>query len=133
MLSAISFWIFVTVIVVASLCYSYARKHDVQKTLRLAIEKGMQLDPTVVDSLVTKKPPPQSEGYLIGGICTLAVGIGLPILGYFVGRIEQQAFFPIVGAGILVGLIGLGLTGSALLLRRSEKMAKNRSSACDSQ
>ncbi len=112
--------------VVASFWHSFAQNREIQRTIRFAIEKGTQLDPALFGALVTKKPA-RAEGYLIGGICTLAVGIGLPILGYLLGRIAPPAFVPITGAGVMVGLIGAGLTGYAVVVRRWQKADKSRS------
>jgi hypothetical protein len=83
----------------------------------------MQLDPALIDRLVTRKSG-RPEDYYIGGFICIAVGIGLPILGFFVGRNEPEAFFPLVGSGILVGLIGISLIVCSLLVSRREKANK---------
>lgn len=122
-LIGVAFWLFVALVVLASLWYSSARNRDIQKTIRLAIEKGMQLDPALIDKLVTRKSG-KPEDYYIGGFVCLALGIGLPILGFFIERIEPEAFFPIVGSGILVGLIGISLIVCGMLISRREKASK---------
>ena len=123
-LIGVAFWIFLAVVVVAGIWYAFARNRETQKTIRLAIEKGMQLDPALIDKLVTRKSG-KPEDYYIGGFTTIAVGIGLLILGYFVGRIEPAAFFPLVGVGMLVGLIGISLIACAILVvGRREKAGK---------
>jgi hypothetical protein len=122
-LIGVSFWIFVAIVVLASFWYAFARNRETQKTIRLAIEKGMQLDPALIDRLVTRKSG-RPEDYYIGGFICIAVGIGLPILGFFVGRNEPEAFFPLVGSGILVGLIGISLIVCSLLVSRREKANK---------
>ena len=103
-----AFWIFIASIVVAGIWYAYARNRETQKTIRLAIEKGTRLDAEMIDTLVRRESG-NPEDYYIGGILCLACGVGLPILGYFIGKIAAEAFFPIAGAGILVGLIGISL------------------------
>jgi hypothetical protein len=123
-LVGVAFWIFVAVVSVAGIWFANARNREMQKTIRFAIEKGMQLDVAVVDKLATGKTG-QPEDYYIGGIICVAVGIGLPILGYFIGRIEPEAFFPIAGAGVLAGLIGISLIACGLLVGRREKAGKN--------
>jgi hypothetical protein len=45
-------------------------------------------------------------------------------MGYFVGRSEPEGFFPIAGAGILVGLIGISLVLCGTLVSRREKASK---------
>ena len=126
----VAFWIFVAVVAVAGIWYAYGRNRETQKTIRLAIEKGMKLDPAVIDKLVTRRPG-KPEDYYIGGFICLAVGIGLPIMGYFIGQsaIEpeaQAAFGSLLGVGILVGLIGISLIACGkLVVGRREKAAKN--------
>jgi hypothetical protein len=122
-LIGVAFWIFLAIIVVAAIWLAFARNRETQKTIRLAIEKGMQLDPALIDKLVTRKTG-KPEDYYIGGFVCIAVGIGLPVLGYFVRRIEPESFFPIVGAGILVGLIGISLVIGGTLVSRREKAGK---------
>jgi len=42
--------------------------------------------------------------YLVGGWVCIACAMGLSIMGYFVERIGPGSFFPMAGAGVLVGL-----------------------------
>jgi hypothetical protein len=106
----IAFWSFVAIVVVAGILYAYARDREIQKTIRFAIEKGAQIDAALVDKIMAGKGKSgKPEDYYLGGILCIATGLGLPILVYFLGRIEQEAFFPLTGVGILVLLIGLSL------------------------
>ena len=119
-----AFWISIASVVVAGIWYAYARNRETQKTIRLAIEKGVQLDAALVDKLVLRESG-NPEDYYIGGFICIACGIGLPILGYFIGRIAPTAFYPIVGAGVLVGLIGISLILCGKLIDRRVKAVKN--------
>jgi len=56
-----------------------------------------------------KRKSEEIEGYYIGGFVCIACAVGLPILGFFLRRINPKAFFPIAGVGILVGMIGVSL------------------------
>ena len=81
------------------------------------IEKRVPPDDDLSEMLVgldSGKP----EHYYAGGFVCLAAGIGLPIMGYFTARVAPQAFFPLVGAGILTGLIGIGLILVGKLISR---------------
>jgi len=62
-----AFWIFIASVVVAGIWYAYARNRETQKTIRLAIEKGIQLDAALIDKLVIRESG-NPEGYYIGGI-----------------------------------------------------------------
>ena len=121
-LIGVAFWIFVAAVSVAAIWRSITRNREVQRTIRLAIEKGVQLDADLVKALV-KPRPGNPEDYYIGGVTCFAVGIGLPILGLFIKQGKPEAFLPLVGAGILVGLIGISLIVAGRLLSRREKVS----------
>jgi hypothetical protein len=112
------------IVALAGIWLAFTRNREMKKTIRFAIEKGMPLDAGLIDSL-RKPKPSKPEDYWIGGVISIAVGIGLPILGYFIGKIDPVAFFPVAGAGILMVLIGIGLVLCGVLIDRREKAGKN--------
>jgi hypothetical protein len=116
---ALIFWSFVTIVSVAAIFKEFAHKREVQRTLRTAIEKGQSLDPAVVALLTSAGGGVvRSELFAVWGIIVSAVGGGLLILGFFIGKLAPPAFYPIEGAGCLVLAIGLGLIAAAVFLRR---------------
>ncbi len=119
-LVGVAFWLFIGSVVVAGIWFAHARNKETQKTIRLAIEKGVPLDPAMIDKLVVRQSG-NPEDYYIGGYICIACGIGLPIFGFFMGRIAPQAFYPIAGAGVLVGLIGISLIICGKLINRRIK------------
>ena len=119
-----AFWIFIGSVVVGGMWYAHARERETQKTIRLAIEKDIPLDKVLIDELVVQKSG-NPEDYYIGGIICLAVCLGLPIMGYFIGQIASEAFFPLVGAGILVGLIGISLILCGKLISHRKEVTRN--------
>jgi len=88
------------------------------------IKKDMQLDDASVDKLV-KQGSGNPEDYYTGGFVCLAICIGFPILGYFVERTKPEAFFPLAGIGVLVGLIGISLILVGKLIDRRGKTVNN--------
>ena len=145
MLVPVAFWVFVAVAVVAGIWRQIVFRREIHTTIRLAIEKGQTLDPALIEKLF--KPPgspetvmgtlfgeptgrPGTEGLLVGGGVILAAGIGLPVLGYFI-RLSGNSgpFYPLIGAGILVSLIGIALLIlSGLVRSRRAEAASERSS-----
>lgn len=119
----ITFWIVVGVIVVASLLLSYFKNLEFQKTIRLAIEKGMHLDSNSIEKLMRKKDGKPTD-YYISGILCFSCFIGLLFLGPFISKIEPKVYSPIIGSGILVGIIGVGLVLCGLLLGFNERKEK---------
>ncbi len=116
----IAFWIFVAVVVVAALWYAKSRNREKQKTIRLAIEKGVPLDAALLDSL-DKDKPARPEDYYIAGFITVGGGVGLIIFSFFIGMIAEEAFYPLMGAGFLAILVGLSLLLAASLISRRNK------------
>ena len=119
-LIGVAFWIFVAAVSVAGIWWAIARNREIQKTIRLTIEKGVPLDAKLIESLGKSKSG-KPEDYYIGGYACFAVGIGLPIMGLFLRPIESEAFSPLVGVGILVGLIGVGLIMAGRMISRRQK------------
>ena len=122
----ISFWLFIAIIVVTGIWSAYARNRETHKTIRLAIEKGMHLDAALIEKLVARESG-SPEDYYVGGVVCIACAVGLPVLGFFVGRIAPDAFFPIAGAGALVGLIGISLILCGKLVGRRADTGQKRS------
>ena len=103
-LVGVAFWIFVGAVAVAGMITDYKRRRGGIEVLRLAIEKGQQLDPLLVEKLTAQ---PRGEridpaDVKLGGIITLASGFGICLLSFFISRIAPMALYPILGAGVLV-------------------------------
>jgi Domain of unknown function (DUF6249) len=87
--------------------------------LRAAIEKGQQVDPALIEKLMSgerrdeKIDPMQVK---LGGIITLATGIGICLLSFFISQIAPAALYPILGGGVLVICVGVGLMFGAKAL-----------------
>ena len=112
---AISFWIFVTIAAVAGIVADYKKRQVALEPLRVAIERGQQLDPALVDRLMA---PERDAGlnplYLrVGGIICLAAGVGVVILAFLLNQIAPASFYPILGGGAVTLCVGGGLVIAA--------------------
>ncbi len=107
----VAFWMFVAVAVVAGVWKDYASRRETERTIRVAIEKGQQLDPALVEKMLHPKKGGDRTGLLVGGLVTLAAGLGLPIMGYFISLAagESEVLYIMIGAGILVAMVGAAL------------------------
>jgi hypothetical protein len=63
----------------------------------------------------------------VPGIICFSCCIGLLILGHFIAKVELEAYFPIIGAGILIGVVSVGLTMSGILYGIRERKEKKGS------
>jgi hypothetical protein len=112
---AIAFWIFVTVAAVAGIVSDYKKRRLMLEPLRTAIERGQQLDPSVVERLMAPEPDTGLNPlYLrVGGIVTASAGVGVAILAFLLNQVEPVAFYPTLGGGIVALCVGAGLIISA--------------------
>jgi hypothetical protein len=117
---AAAFWLFIAIIVVAAVFNSTLRHRETQKTIRQAMERGQALDPETLDRLIRsdKPPPPSRTAVVAGGIMLLAVGGGLALIGWFGARSNPVMLDQGLGAGSLVGLLGIGLIVVSLFIPR---------------
>jgi Domain of unknown function (DUF6249) len=125
---AIAFWAFVAIAAVAGIVADYKKRQAALAPLRAAIERGQQLDPALVERLMT---PDRDNGldpiYLrIGGIITLCLGVGVVILAFLLMQIAPVALYPILGGGALVLCLGAGLLLSARAVERSRQAARDK-------
>jgi len=116
--ASVAFWAFIAVVVIANVWREVAMRRETEMTIRMALEKGQQLDAATVDKLLRSQPKGRgADSLLIGGGVTLATGLGLPIMGYLL----PNAFRPLLGAGILVSFIGASLLVLSAIVRGRRK------------
>lgn len=109
-LVAVAFWVFVILITVTPIVLHFRKRNETEKTIRLAIEKGQQLDPETLERLIGE---PSSDTGLTktsarhNGIITAFVGLGLAAFDMFIGTWIMRAI------GVMVFFIGAGIFLSA--------------------
>jgi hypothetical protein len=127
---AIAFWTFVAISAVAGIVADYKKRKAVLEPLRLAIERGQNLDPALVEKLLAREQKDDAvnpEHLQIGGIITMAAGIGVALLSVFIGHIAPEALYPILGAGVVAVCVGAGLLLAARAMVASRSRAKDSS------
>jgi hypothetical protein len=123
-LVAVAFWIFLAVCAVAGMKYDFRKRQLAMESLRAAIEHGRPLEPGIVEKLLARGDseadrPEDLVPYLhIGGIITLAAGIGVLIAAFPVGLQYPIARLPMLGAGALTVCVGAGLLVATRALGR---------------
>jgi hypothetical protein len=130
-LAGAAFWIFVGAVAVAAIITDYKRRRGGVEVLRAAIEKGQQLDPALIEKLTSNERRDERIEPLhvkLGGIITLAAGVGLCLMSFFISRIAPVALYPIMGAGVLVMSIGVGLLIGARTLADARAREPSRNS-----
>ena len=116
----IAFWVFVAVAAVAGIVGDYKKRQARLEPLRIAIEKGQQLDPKVVEQLMAREQEPDDpvdpRDLKVGGVITCASGFGVAVAAPFVAHELPRALFPMFGFGALAVCVGVGLLISAKVL-----------------
>jgi len=125
---AIAFWAFVAIAAVTGIVADYKKRQAALAPLHAAIERGQQLDPALVERLMT---PERDNGiepiYLrIGGIITACLGVGVVILAFLLMQIAPIALYPVLGGGALLLCLGAGLMLSARAVERSRQAAGDK-------
>ena len=122
----VAFWTFVAIAAIGSFWREFAIKREREKTIRAVIEQERQLDPAMLRAMLRHQSRLTPEGLLLGGAVTLAGGIGLALMGYFVSLVQEpRAFYPLLGVGCLAASIGVALLAVAWLIRRREGEAES--------
>jgi hypothetical protein len=122
---AVAFWLFLTVSAYAAIKYDFRKRQLAMESLRAAIERGQPLEPAVVEQILARHSGSAADDtrdlapYLqIGGIITIAGGIGVFIAAFFVGLQFPITKLPMLGAGVLAVCVGTGLLIAARVLSR---------------
>ncbi len=118
-MGALGFWLFLAAIVVAGIWYDARRKESQQETLRRIVESGKDIDPEVIDRVIGKSETKNTERDLrVSAYITLSVAPGLLLLGLFLGMINDEARFALMGVAMLVACVGGGMFMAAEFVRR---------------
>jgi hypothetical protein len=123
-----AFWLFIGVCAVAGIVADYKRRRLGIEVVRSAIERGHQLDPALIEKL-TKSPHDQSTPIdpvhlKLGGIITIAAGIGLCPLSLLVGIVAPRVLYPGLGVGVLAIFVGAGLLLGARVVARAQQQVR---------
>jgi hypothetical protein len=125
-----AFWLFIGAVAVAGMVTDYKRRRGNVEVLRMAIEKGQQLDPAMIEKLTSDD---RREGRVdpmdlkLGGIITIAAGVGICLLSFFVSRVAPIALYPILGGGVVAICIGAGLLIGSRVLTEARAGERPRS------
>jgi Domain of unknown function (DUF6249) len=120
----IAFILFLAVAAVAGIVADYKKRALAVEPLRAAIERGQPLDPQLIERLMapeSRNEPLNPVHLRVGGITTIAIGVGVAILAFFLAQLVPVAFYPVLGGAALVVCTGVGLLISARVEERQGK------------
>lgn len=83
-------------------------RREMQTTLRLSIEKGQPLTAEAIEAMTKiNKPAPTALNDLRTGVIWAAVGVGIGLLGLFIGYEAAEAYRPMMGLASIPFVIGV--------------------------
>jgi len=119
-LAALAFWGFIASTVVGGIWYAIREKQAQHATLQRMIESGQKIDAEVIDKIVSGGGKTDRD-LKIGAYITMSVAPGLVLLGYVLGRVNEDIFAIMSGVAGLVFFVGLGLLAASRIAERAEK------------
>jgi hypothetical protein len=124
-----AFWIFIGAVAVAGIVTDYKRRRGGIEVLRMAIEKGQQLDPALVEKLTSYEQRAERIDPLhvkLGGIITIASGVGICLAAMFMVGVSPMAFYPMFGVGLVAICVGIGLRIGSKVLAEARERERSR-------
>ena len=112
-LVGIAFWAWLAAVVIAEEIGKTKRRRADLDLIRFAIEKGQPLTPQLVEQILGRR----TTGLFIGGIVTMAAGVGLIVFSLLLSRISPHGGWVVAGAGGIAICVGAGLALSYRLTR----------------
>lgn len=111
----IAFFAMIAAIVVLPRYFRARSKQQLMETLQAAYEKGQPVPPELIDSLsveprlAPRSPSERAYNDIRSGIITLAVALGLLVMGWGFSYEEDEALYVFAGIAAIPGFIGLAL------------------------
>jgi len=94
------------VVMIALFWFRWRARDGMQQTIRMALDKGHELTPEIIDRLGNPKPSKYKDLRL--GIIWLAISLGLALMAFAVGSFAAEALQGTLASAALPFAIGLG-------------------------
>lgn len=117
-LAALAFWGFIAAVVVGGIWYAVREKEAQHETLRRMIDSGREFDEEAISRVLKDKGRPDRD-LKIGGIIAACAAPGLAVLGWFLGRVSEEAYHALLGVAGLVAFVAVGLLLAARVAEKS--------------
>lgn len=119
------FWVALGLAGVVTSWLGFRRHSEAEKTIRLAIEKGVLTDAQLVAQLRQPSGTPLAHRLTVLGLIAVALAAGVAIFAGFIGREEPESLNPLLGIAAFVGCTACGLLASGWWLARENKRASD--------
>ena len=103
----ITLFVCVALMVLGFFYFQYRARFEYQHTVRLAMERGQQLTPELLERLGHGRVNPARNRDLRFGVVAIAIGIAIASFGWILG--EPDTVRPLMGVGNLPILVGVAM------------------------
>jgi hypothetical protein len=107
MLFTFMWFLFLILICIVPILVDGAKSRQRLEVLRVAIERGQDVDPKIIDALGPH--PANPKALLIAGIIVVAAAVGIAAFSPFLRVVQPEAFVLVIGAACAVLCVGSGL------------------------
>lgn len=123
---ALAFWGFIAVVGLSIIWASHLSRREAERTIRLAIEKGLPLDAETVRRLKSGSPEQTPAYFIVAGIILLSIALGLVVFAFVIAPEEPETLLPLLGiaAFIAIPALAVALSGVWLMSRTREAARK---------
>ena len=112
-------FISLAVVLIFLFWFRWRARDGMQQTIRMALDKGHELTPEIIDRL--GKPTPSKYRDLRLGVIWLAIAVGLALMALAVGNFASEALHGTLASAALPFAIGLGYLLIYFLTGRGEE------------
>lgn len=120
-MAGLVFWLVIALIALSVIWASHLNRREVERTIRLAIERGVPLDADTIRRL--KSRPERAPIYLlVSGIILFALALGVIVFAFVAEPEDPETFLPLLGIAALIGFPALGLGGCGVWLMRRARL-----------
>jgi hypothetical protein len=123
---AIAIFVFLSIATVSGIVGEYKKRQAALEFLRLSVERGQPIDPAVVDRLMApdeRDSHPNPLNFRIAGAITIASGVGVAALAFFLSQGSPEALHPLLGIAAAAFCVGIGLLITATIVERHIRRA----------
>ncbi len=114
----LSFFAFLTAIIVVPNILKYRDRARMHETLRAAFERGQPVPPEMIDALqrdVKKIDSPRAD--MRRAVILIGVALGLVAMSFVLGQFEEHAKWGVMAGATIPGFVGLGFLALAFFGR----------------
>ena len=109
-LVALSFWLFIAAVSVAGIWDGIKKREQEHETLRRVLESNRELDAETLSSLMALVGGNRQPGrdFKLTAMWVLPIAPGVAVLAYFISRVAEEAYYPLMGVAAILLIMGIG-------------------------